>query len=66
MIDRFGSIRPFTNIVKSEETHIGLLAPLFEKYGFDLPEDIQSVFERLKAASENHLGSFSNGLMRYP
>ncbi|MBN2324022.1 MAG: DUF2202 domain-containing protein [Spirochaetes bacterium] len=106
VIDRFGSVRPFSNIVKSEQTHVGLLVPLFEKYGFtvpedtyashvvvpddlksaleigvqaeidniamyesflerDLPEDVRAVFERLKAASENHLGAFRNGLSRY-
>ena len=106
VIDRFGEIRPFTNIVKSEETHVGMLIPLFESHGLDvpqdtyashavipddlktafeigvqaeidniamyesflqreLPEDIRTAFERLKAASENHLRSFRNGLSRY-
>jgi hypothetical protein len=106
VIDRFGSVRPFSNIVKSEETHVGMLIPLFKKYGFtvpedtyashvvvpedlklaleigvqaeidniamyesflshDLPEDVRIAFERLKAASENHLGAFRNGLSHY-
>ena len=30
---------PFTNIIKAEETHIALLIPLFEAYGYTLPED---------------------------
>jgi len=39
VIDRLGSVRPFTNIVKAEETHVGMLVPLFEKYGIEVPED---------------------------
>ena len=106
VIERFGEVRPFTNIVKSEETHVGMLVPLFESHGLDVPEDtyashvvipddlktafeigvqaeidniamydsflqrelpadIRTAFERLKAASENHLRAFRNGLARY-
>jgi hypothetical protein len=106
VMDRLGSVRPFSSIVKSEETHVGMLVPLFEKYGFvvpedtyashvvvpddlktafeigvqaeidniamyesflerDLPADVRATFERLKAASENHLRAFRNGLSRY-
>lgn len=39
VIDRFGSVRPFSSIVRSEETHVGMLVPLFEKYGFVVPDD---------------------------
>lgn len=39
VIDQFGPIRPFTNIIKAEETHIQYLLPLFEKYGVAVPED---------------------------
>jgi hypothetical protein len=39
VIDQFGPIRPFTNIIKAEETHIQYLLPLFEKYGVEVPED---------------------------
>ena len=106
VIDRFGDIRPFSSIVKSEETHVGMLISLFTKYGFvvpddryashvvvpddqktafkigvqaeidniamyesfldrNLPADVRAAFERLKAASENHLRAFRNGLSRY-
>jgi hypothetical protein len=106
VLARFGSVRPFSNIVKSEETHVSMLVPLFEKYSFvvpkdsftshvvvpdnlemaleigvqaeidniemyesflerELPADIRTAFERLKAASENHLRAFRNGLSRY-
>lgn len=33
----FDTQRPYSNIVKSEETHITLLLPLFETYAFDIP-----------------------------
>ncbi|HPE15800.1 MAG TPA: DUF2202 domain-containing protein [Oscillospiraceae bacterium] len=39
IIDTFGAARPFTNIVRAEETHIAALEPLFEQYGVSLPEN---------------------------
>ncbi len=39
VIDQFGQIRPFANIIRAEETHIQYLLPLFEKYGVAVPED---------------------------
>lgn len=39
IISEFGEIRPFTNIVKAEQTHIDLLIPLFETYNIVLPEN---------------------------
>ena len=101
IIGKFGSVRPFSNIVRAENTHINLLLPLFKTYGYtvptnegaskvivpaslpdsyiagvtaeknniamyeafikeDLPADVQIVFERLLAASENHLRAFEN------
>ncbi|MGD9761855.1 MAG: hypothetical protein AB7U52_05475 [Candidatus Izemoplasmatales bacterium] len=39
IIETFGEIKPFTNIVLAEQTHIDLLLPLFEAYGFVLPEN---------------------------
>ncbi len=39
IIDTYGSIRPFTNIIRAEETHIETLLPLFETYGIAVPED---------------------------
>ena len=35
----FGSTRPFTNIMRAEETHIDALSPLFEAYGISAPTD---------------------------
>ena len=39
VIDTFGAVRPFSNIIRAEEQHIAELKPLFEKYGVDIPKD---------------------------
>jgi hypothetical protein len=39
IISEFGEIKPFTNIVEAEQTHIDLLIPLFEKYNIQLPDN---------------------------
>lgn len=39
VIEKFGSRRPFSNIIKAEERHISWLKPLFAKYGVALPAD---------------------------
>jgi len=39
VMDTFGQKRPFSNIIKAENTHISLLKPLFVKYEFVLPPD---------------------------
>jgi hypothetical protein len=39
IIDTFGPIRPFINIVEAEQAHIELLLPLFQKYGIPLPPE---------------------------
>lgn len=35
----FGVVRPFNNIVRAEEKHIGSLSDLLEKYGYAIPEN---------------------------
>ncbi|MGD9910326.1 MAG: DUF2202 domain-containing protein [Candidatus Izemoplasmatales bacterium] len=37
IIDTYGAVKPFTNIVLAEQTHINLLLPLFETYGIEVP-----------------------------
>jgi hypothetical protein len=37
IIAEYGSVRPFSNIVKAEATHIAALEPLFEAYKLELP-----------------------------
>ncbi|MGI0483808.1 ferritin-like domain-containing protein [Pantanalinema rosaneae CENA516] len=39
ILSKFGAIRPFVNIVASEERHIQALIPLFWRYGLPIPED---------------------------
>ena len=39
IIDEFGEIRPFTNIIRAEENHIAWLKDIYEKYDLDIPED---------------------------
>lgn len=39
LINELDAGTPFTNIIKAEENHISMLVPLFETYGFEVPED---------------------------
>lgn len=39
ILDQFGAVRPFVNIVESEERHIQALLPLFQKYHIPIPVD---------------------------
>jgi hypothetical protein len=39
IITTYGSVKPFSNIVNAEQTHINLLLPLFETYGFVVSEN---------------------------
>ncbi|MBN2558140.1 MAG: hypothetical protein JXB33_05225 [Clostridia bacterium] len=43
IINELGAGTPFTNIIKSEETHISMLTPLFEAYSYDFPADTSAV-----------------------
>jgi len=40
VIEAWGEIRPFVNIIDAEERHIQALLPLFELYGFPVPDDL--------------------------
>ncbi len=42
IIETLGAVRPFTNIVRAEATHIAALNALFTAYGFDVPADTAS------------------------
>lgn len=39
IIQQFGPIRPFVNIIESERRHIMALIPLFKRYDIPIPED---------------------------
>lgn len=49
-IEKFGNVRPFFNIVKSEEQHIAMLLPLFLKYGVRTVNE-EEMKEKVKVAS---------------
>lgn len=103
IISKYGNVRPFSNIVRSEGKHIDMLTPLFKAHNVtipkntakdyvalpasllesypigveaeikniamydkflsqDLPDDIRTVFNYLKNASENHLRAFERNV----
>lgn len=105
ILEAYGTVKPFSNIVKAESKHISLLLPLFRAYEIevpvddaaerielpasleesyaagveaeilniamyqrflkeDLPEDVKVVFEKLMAASMNHLKAFERAVDR--
>lgn len=39
VIDKFGDVRPFSNIVQAEERHVQLWESVFAQYGLPVPED---------------------------
>jgi len=39
IIEKFGDVRPFTNIIRAEDRHASFLKPLFTKYGLNVPEN---------------------------
>ena len=39
ILEKFGEVRPFSNIIRAEEQHISMLETLFKKYGLDVPEN---------------------------
>ena len=39
ILDDYGTVRPFSNILRAEETHIDTLMPLFAEYGISAPAD---------------------------
>lgn len=39
IVDKFGSQKPYTNIISSEETHLAYLKEVYLAYGLDFPED---------------------------
>jgi hypothetical protein len=39
VIEKFGEVRPFINIVEAESRHVEALLPLFAKYDIEVPVD---------------------------
>jgi len=65
VIQKFGDVRPFINIVDAESRHINALLPLFDKYGIAVPEDDwasrietpQSILEACRVGVEAEIGN---------
>ncbi|SCZ85387.1 ferritin-like domain-containing protein [Nitrosomonas mobilis] len=65
VIQKFGDIRPFINIVDAESRHINALLPLFDKYDIAIPEDDwashietpQSILEACRVGVEAEIGN---------
>lgn len=47
IMDKYGEQKPFSNIIKAEETHIALLKELFKQYNITIPEDNSKEYEVL-------------------
>ncbi len=39
IMEEYGNVTPFSNIIRAEESHISQLVPLFESNGFEVPAD---------------------------
>jgi hypothetical protein len=68
IIQKFGPVRPFVNIVEAEERHIQALLPLFIRYGIPVPEDhwpaqVTVPDSVVQACQEGVQGEIENGLM---
>jgi hypothetical protein len=44
LVDEFGTVSPFTNLIRAETMHIKALTRLFDAYGLDVPADNGSKF----------------------
>lgn len=47
IIEEYGSIRPFTNIMAAEQRHIEWVTELFDDYGYRLPKDTAHMYVML-------------------
>lgn len=55
IMDAFGSQKPFSNIIKAEESHISELVGLFDAYHFSVPDDQSKDHVVLPASIEESL-----------
>lgn len=69
IMDEFGVQRPFSNIIKAEETHINELLPLLEAYNVSVPdkdwEGIVEVPDSLEEAYETGVTAEINNIAMY-
>jgi len=59
IIEEYGSIRPFTNIMAAEERHIEWVTESFDDYGYRLPKDTADMYVVLPKDLES---SFETGV----
>jgi hypothetical protein len=59
IIEEYGSIRPFTNIMAAEERHIEWVTDLLAEYGYSLPKDTAHRYVMLPEDLES---SFETGI----
>jgi len=59
IIEEYGSIRPFTNIMAAEERHIEWVTESFDDYGYHLPKDTADMYVALPKDLES---SFETGV----
>lgn len=57
IIDTYGITRPFTNIIRAEQSHIAALEPLFENNGLTLPDDTSTDYVTTPASIEDALNA---------
>jgi len=70
ILNKFGDVRPFSNIVESENRHIGALSVLFQKYGIAIPDDswetkVEAPASRLAACESGVEAEIENAAMYY-
>ena len=69
IMDKYGRIRPFSNIVRAEEQHIRYLVELFNTYGYAIPADTAKdhvvLPQNLKSASETGVGAEIDNIAMY-
>ncbi len=67
--ETYGVIRPFSNVIKAEETHISLLTPLLNQYGVTLPDkdwaSLNTVPESLEASYTAGITAEKNNIAMY-
>ena len=44
IMDAYGEQKPFSNIIKAEETHIAMLKDIYAEYDYDMPEDLAAQY----------------------
>jgi hypothetical protein len=65
VLDKFGQVRPFSNIVRAEGRHAALVEELLVKYGIPIPEDTykgkleapESLLAACKAGIQNEIAN---------